>query len=154
MIGTWLVLVLLAWTVAGCSGVEWSELGTARPDDEPRLADRSERPSKRPSRQARDGLRITARSNTEVARLSPDDVVRIMRRVGFSDDQILALGTDLYGALSLSGGADLYNGKRLEMIFAVHNQQVHIQSRLRGTFVYDAVIGQFVLGSASSDRGR
>jgi hypothetical protein len=40
------------------------------------------------------------------------------------------------------------------MLFAVHNQQVHIQSRSRGAFVYDIVLGRFVLGSASSEGGR
>ncbi len=78
-----------------------------------------------------------ARSGREVVRLSPDDVVRIMQRVGFSDDQILDLGPDLYNALLLSGAAEVFYGKRTEMIFLVSNRQVQIQSHSRGTFVYD-----------------
>jgi hypothetical protein len=81
-----------------------------------------------------------ARSGREVVRLNPDDVVRIMQRVGFSDDQILDLGPDLYNALLLSGAAEVFYGKRTEMIFIVSNRQVQIQSHSRGTFVYDVLI--------------
>ncbi len=56
---------------------------------------------------------------------------------------------DLHRALLLSGGAELFYGKRLEMLFAVNNQQIQIQSRTRGTFIYDIVMQRFVLGSAS-----
>jgi len=143
--GMLLVLVPLALEVVGCNGglkpVEWSELG-------------SEGNPKKQSRQNKDGLRIEAKSNREVARLGPDDVVRVMQRVGFSDDQILDLGTDLHNALLLSGGAQVIYGKRLEMIFAVNNQQIHIQSRSRGTFVYDLSTKRFALGSAPSDGNR
>jgi hypothetical protein len=146
--GVLLVLAPLALAAVGCNGglrqAEWSELGSES---------RADRPS-RSSRRERDVLRIVPVSNREVARLSPDDIVRVMRGVGFSDAQILELGTDLYSALRLSGGAQLTFGKNLEMLFAVHNQQVHIQSRSRGAFVYDIVLGRFVLGSASSEGGR
>ena len=140
--GVLLVLAPLALEVVGCNGglkpVEWSELGS---EERPARQSRQSRPS-------REGLQIVARSNREVARLSPDDVIRIMQRVGFSDDQILVLGTDLHNALLQSGGAEVYYGKSLEMILAVNNQQVQIQSRSRGTFVYDVGAGRFVLGSA------
>ena len=133
--------------------------------DESRLESRSDSGSQRQSRQSRDDrpsrerknderLRIVAKSNREVARLSPDDIVCIMQRVGFSDDQILDLGTDLYNALLLSGGADVYYGKGLEMIFAVNNRQVQIQSRSRGSFVYDIAKKRFALGASRSGGGR
>ena len=121
------------------SGPSWDRANR----DESRLESRSDSGSQRQSRQSRDNrpsrerknnerLRIVAKSNREVARLSPDDIVCIMQRVGFSDDQILDLGTDLHNALLLSGGAEVYYGKGLEMIFAVNNHQVQIQSRSRG----------------------
>jgi hypothetical protein len=142
-----LVLVPLALEVVGCHGgvkaVEWSELGSEK-----------SKPKKQSKPSDKEGLRIVARSTTEVARLSADDIIRIMQRIGFSDDQILELGTDLHNALRSAGGAEVYNGKTLEMIFAVHSQQVQIQSRSRGTFLYDIAKGRFLLGSAPSDRGR
>jgi hypothetical protein len=141
-----LILVPLALEAGGCQGglkpVEWSELGS------------DNKPQKQSPRSNAQGLRVMARSNREVAKLSPKDIVRVMQRVGFSDEQILELGTDLYNALLLSGGAEVYYGKRLEMMFAVNRQQVHIQSSSRGTFVYDIAAGQFVLGSASSGKSR
>jgi hypothetical protein len=142
--GVLLVLVPLALEVAGCRPVEWAELGSGSNRDEPRLEPRSE--SRASRRQSTSALRIVARSGHEVIRLSPDDVVRIMQRVGFSDDQILDLGPDLYNALLLSGAAEVFYGKRTEMIFIVSSRQVQIQSRSRGTFVYDVLAQQFVLG--------
>jgi hypothetical protein len=140
----WLILVFLASAAVGCHGAGWSELGS---ESKPK-------PQSTPSKQDKEGLQIVAKSNREVAKLSPDDIVRIMQRVGFSDEQVLDLGTDLYNALLLSGAADVYYGKNLEMIFAVNNQQVQIQSRSRGTFVYDIAKGRFVIGASQADRGR
>jgi hypothetical protein len=152
------VLLLLAGAVAGCHGAGWSELGSGSSRDESRSASRSESQPKQQStssRQDKEELQLVARSNREVARtLSSDDIVKIMQRVGFSDRQILDLGTDLYNALRRSGAADVYYGKSHEMIFAVNNQQVQIQSRSRGTFVYDLAKGRFVVGATSEDRGR
>jgi hypothetical protein len=145
-----LILVPLALGVVGCHGavkpVEWSELG-------------SESGTKKQAKQSKDSkkseeLRIVAKSNKEVTRLGPDDVVRIMQRIGFSDDQIVELGTDLRNALLQSGGAEVYYGKGLEMIMAVNNQQVQIQSRSRGSFVYDVARKRFVLGASPSGGGR
>jgi hypothetical protein len=148
--GVLLVLVLLAWEMVGCNGgvqpVGWSELGSGSKPKKP----------SRPARQnAKDGLSIVAMNNREVARtLNADDIVRIMQRVGFSDQQILDLGPDLYNALRRSGAANVYSGERLEMIMAVNNQQVQIQSTARGTFFYDLARGRFVVGSTQADRGR
>lgn len=130
-----LALLLLALTGAGCHG--W---GKSKKPAEP-IAD------------SKEGLRIEARSATQVARLSPADTVRIMQRLGFSNQQIVELGTDLHNALLLSGAAEVYYGKTLEMIVAVVNGQIQIQCRTRGTFVYDLAKGRFVLGSAPSEKG-
>jgi hypothetical protein len=148
--GALLVLVPLALEAAGCRPVEWAELGSGPNRDEPRWEGRSEsRPSRRSSTNE---LRIVARSGREVVRLSPDDVIRIMQRVGFSDDQILDLGPDLYSALLQSGAAEVLYGRHTEMILVVSNRQVRIQSRTRGTFVYDVLMQDFVLGSPADKR--
>jgi hypothetical protein len=151
-----LILVPLALEVVGCNGavkpVEWSELGSDSGSKRPSQESRESRPSR--EKKNSEELRIVAKSNREVARLSPDDIVCIMQRIGFSDDQILDLGTDLHNALLLSGGAEVYYGKGLEMIFAVNNHQVQIQSRSRGTFVYDIAKRRFSLGASPSGGGR
>ena len=149
--GVLLVLVPLAWE-AGCRPVEWAELRSGSNRDEARLEPRPRSESRASRRESTNGLRIVARSGREVVRLTPDDMVRIMQRVGFSDDQILELGTDLYNALLLSGAAEVVYGKRTEMIFLVSNRQVQVQSRSRGTFVYDVLAQQFVLGSSGKRR--
>lgn len=148
--GALLVLVPLALEVAGCRPVEWAELGSGSSREEPRWEGRSERQPSR--RNSAEGLRIVARSGREVVQLSPDDVIRIMQRIGFSDDQILELGPDLYNALLQSGAAEVFYGRRTEMILVVSNRQVRIQSHSRGTFVYDVLMQQFVLGSPSGRR--
>jgi hypothetical protein len=144
--GVLLVLVPLALEVVGCHGgakpAQWSELGS------------DSKPKKKQSKEGKEGLSIVAKSSRETVRLTPDDLVRIMQRVGFSDDQIMDLGTDLFNALLLSGGADVYYGQRLEMMFAVNNRQVQIQSRTRGTFIYDTVAQRFVLGATPVEKGR
>jgi hypothetical protein len=145
-----LVLVPLALE-AGCRPVEWAELGSGSQREQARLEPQPRAQREASRRESTDQLRIVARSGHEVVRLTPDDVVRIMQRVGFSDDQILELGTDLYNALLLSGAAEVFYGKHTEMIFIVSNRQVQIQSHSRGSFVYDVLAQQFVLGSA---RGR
>ncbi len=150
-----LVLVPLVLEGVGCHGgikpVAWSELGAANKPKEENPPAPPSKPGKA-SKQSKEGLRVVARSTTQVARLSPNDIVRIMRRIGFDDQQILDLGTDLYNALRLSGGAEVYFGKRVEMIFAVQNGQIQIQSTTRGSFVYDLAKGGFVLGGAPSGR--
>lgn len=80
----------------------------------------------------------------EVAALSSDDIVRVMRRAGFSDEQILQLGTQLRNALLLSGAAQVIRANIVEAIFAIHNNNVYITARLRGNFIYDLQKGSWV----------
>lgn len=146
--GVLLVLLPLALEVVGCSGVGWGELGSG---NKPKR--QQSKPAKQNNKETT--LRIVPMSNREVARrLNADDILRIMQRVGFSDQQILDLGTDLYNSLRMAGAAKIYNGERLEMIFLVNNQQVQIQSSARGTFFYDLAKGRFVVGSTQADRSR
>jgi hypothetical protein len=60
-----------------------------------------------------------------------------MRQAGFSDQQILELGTNLRNALLHSGAAHIRLKDTVEAVFAVHGDYVLIASRLRGTFIYD-----------------
>jgi hypothetical protein len=89
-------------------------------------------------------LRIVPQSNREVADLSPDDTVRIMRQVGFTDEQILELGTDLHQALLVSGAARVLYREEMRAIIAVNGTQVYISAAPRGNFIYDLGYGQFV----------
>jgi hypothetical protein len=128
MTGTLLVLVVLALEVVGCNDaikpVEWPELHS-----EGRLGE----------------YRIEPKDNRDVADLTADDVVRIMRQVGFSDQQILDLGMDLHDAISSSGAAVVYDGTRAEMVFRVNREYLMVRSREQGSMIYDIARGRFGL---------
>ncbi len=81
--------------------------------------------------------------NRDVAALDADHIVRIMRRAGFSDDEILDLGTQLRNMLASSGAAKIQVGEKVEAIFAVHGRCLHGTSRRRGSFVYHLDNGKF-----------
>jgi hypothetical protein len=89
-------------------------------------------------------LRITPLSNKNTITLSADDIVRIMRRAGFSDEQILELGGRMHDSLLHSGAAQLEIGNRVEALFAANNNFVYIATRLRGSFIYDVKNGRLV----------
>ena len=129
------LLVTLALEAMGCAAqpAEWSELGAGS------------RQRQQQQQKHRKGLiQIMAQPSREVADLNPDDVVRIMRRIGFTDDQILEFGTDMHDALFSSGAARVIYGKETEALLSVKGMQVYIGSRSRGNFIYDLGRGQFV----------
>ena len=134
-----ILLVALALEAIGCKAqpAEWSELGSG-----------GERPQSETTQRPRSGsIQVVPQSNREVADLSPDDVVRIMRRIGFTDEQILELGTAVHDALFLSGAARVVKGNQTEAIVRVSGAQVYVGSRW-GTLVYDFASGQFVTPGA------
>ena len=90
------------------------------------------------------GIRIIPLSNRNVLALSPDDVVQVMRRAGFSDRQILEFGTDLRNGLAESGAVQIKIGKKVEAVFAIKLSEgdcVYISTRLRGNFIYNVDTG-------------
>jgi hypothetical protein len=82
-------------------------------------------------------VQIVPVANHDLAGLNAHDIVQVMRRAGFSDKQILEEGTDLRNALSSSGAATVRLDKKVEAIFAVDGDYVHVTSRQRGSFTYD-----------------
>jgi hypothetical protein len=87
------------------------------------------------------GLEVVPLNHEEVLTLSSDDVVRVMRRAGFSDNQILEYGTDLHSALSREGAARIKINKTVQAVFAINGDAVYISSRLRGNFIYNVKTG-------------
>ncbi len=90
------------------------------------------------------GIRVVPMSNRNVLALSPTDVVEVMRRSGFSDNQILEYGTDLRNGLAESGAVQIKIGKKVEAVFAINlndGDYVYISTRLRGNFIYDVDSG-------------
>ena len=80
--------------------------------------------------------------NRQAVELSSDDIVRVMKRAGFSDEQILEHGTDLRNQLANSGASQFEVAKKVEAMFAVDGRYLHVTSRLKGSFIYDVGTGR------------
>jgi hypothetical protein len=90
------------------------------------------------------GIRVIPMSNRHVLALSPDDVVEVMRRAGFTDGQILEYGTDLRNGLAESGAVQIKIGRKVEAVFAINLTEgncVYISTRLRGNLIYNVDSG-------------
>ena len=87
------------------------------------------------------GFEVIPVSNRYVLTLSADDVVQVMRRAGFSDDQIMELGTDVHQGLLESGAVQIRAGDKVEVVFAANGDDVYIGTRLRGNFIYNLKTG-------------
>ena len=81
---------------------------------------------------------VVVLSNREVIALDADDVVRVMRRAGLSDEQILDLGTELRNALASAGAVQIRAGRKVEVILAVDGHYVRGSCRQGGSFIYDS----------------
>jgi len=79
----------------------------------------------------------------DVLELSSDDIVRVMRQAGFSNDQILEHGADLHDALAHSGAAQITTGRggRRVAVFAINGDAVYISSRMAGNSIYNVNTG-------------
>jgi hypothetical protein len=79
-----------------------------------------------------------------VLALSADDVVRVMRRAGFSDRQIVEYGPDLHDGRAQSGAVQVRVNDKVEAVFAINRDRgdcVYISTRLRGNFIYNLGTG-------------
>ena len=87
------------------------------------------------------GFEVVPVGNRYVLALSSDDVVQVMRRAGFSDDQILELGTGVHDGMLESGAVQIRVGDKVEVVFAANGDDVYIGTRLRGNFIYNVKTG-------------
>lgn len=88
-------------------------------------------------------IRLVPLSNREVIHLDAYDIIQIMRRAGFSNEQILKYGKAMRDGLALSGAVQLKiaGSDKTEATFAVNDSCIYISTRLRGSFVYDMKVG-------------
>src|ERR1035437_7714360 len=64
-----------------------------------------------------------------VTALSADDVVRVMRRAGFTHEEILNLGPDLRNTLAGQGAGEIRIDNKVQAIFAVNEDRLLVSSR-------------------------
>ena len=131
------VLVPLAMQLLGCRAkpAQWPELGR---DSRDSRTTRDTRPAAGDSL-----LKIEPVTNSEVADLSADDVIKICMKIGFTKQQIVNLGADLKNALLLSGGARVIYRGNVEALIQVRQPDIYIQTATRGQHVYDMARGTF-----------
>jgi len=91
----------------------------------------------------RHGPRVAPFASRDVAVLSAEQVVTLMRRAGFSDRDIWKAGVDLRNALSRQGAARVLSNDHTAAIFVVHNRYIQVASWNGGSFLYDTYTGQF-----------
>jgi len=116
-----LLLVVLALLVAGCQSG-----------------------SKEPGWPSSQELRVEQRVGGQAVDLKADEIVRVMRRIGLADSQIYNLGPSLYGALRSTGAAAITSGGQPEVVMAVNEEHLFVQSRSQSIFVYDIKEKKFI----------
>ncbi|MCY2924370.1 MAG: hypothetical protein NT031_02860 [Planctomycetota bacterium] len=89
-------------------------------------------------------MRVTSLPDRDVAALRADDIVLVMRRAGFSDQEVVELGADIRNTLATSGGAMVQIGARVEAMFSVDGKFLHVTTRTKGSFIYDLVKKAFL----------
>jgi hypothetical protein len=121
--------VAMCLATAGCGSWRWPGLGK--------------------DRAKKDGFEVVARNNRYSLTIAPSatDIVNMMLRIGFSEQQVIDLGEPLRNALTSSGAADIRRGKEVGVIFAVNQgDAIFITTRRGGTYIYDVRAGRFRLG--------
>ncbi|MHC4508971.1 MAG: hypothetical protein ACYTAO_08430 [Planctomycetota bacterium] len=97
------------------------------------------------ARSNRAGIQIIPLSNRNVLVLNADDVIQVMGRAGFSDQQILEYGPDVRDGLAQSGAVQVRINNKVEAVFAINRDRgdcVYISTRLRGNFIYNVDTGR------------
>lgn len=69
--------------------------------------------------------------------LTAEDVVIFMDRAGFSEKEILELGSDVRNGLASTGAVRAYIDENTAAIISTDGRLVYVNSRERGSFVYD-----------------
>jgi hypothetical protein len=141
-----MLLVALTLAAVGCGAkpAQWSELGSGGGGGQTQQSQPRQQQQPSPSNQQQDGvIRIVPLSNQEVADLSPDDVVTVMRWIGFTDKHIIQLGAQMHRALLQSGGARIVYQGETEAQIAINRGQVYVTSRSRGSFIHDLGVNPF-----------
>jgi hypothetical protein len=123
-----LLLVVLALEAVGChnglKAPKWPSFG-------------------RHKEQSQD-LRVEQRVGGQAVKLTADEVVRIMRRIGIPDEQIYNLGPNLRDALRGTGAAAIVRGGQPQVMLAVSEDHLFVQSRSQGSFIYDLKDKRFI----------
>lgn len=96
-----------------------------------------------------DEIRIVPKRSGNAVELNATAIFAIMKRCGFTDEQIYFQGTALRDALKNFGGACIFVGEgNAEVLLRVQGEEVQGVSQSYGYFVYDVKADYFRLGAA------
>ena len=68
--------------------------------------------------------------------LEADQVVDVMRRAGFSDEEILEHGTRIRNSIAQNGAAQLKKNEMTLAIFVVNKPYLYVSTKRNGSFTY------------------
>ena len=107
-------------------------------------------PSKPEETTGIDEITIVPKRSGNAVELNAKGVFSIMKRCGFTDEQVYYHGTALREALKNYGGACIYVGKgNAEVLLRVQGEEVQGVSQSYGYFVYDVKASEFKLGGVN-----
>lgn len=89
----------------------------------------------------RSGIQVVPVPNQNVLSLNADEIVQILRQVGFTDQQIQKYGWSIREGLAKSGAVRILIDDVVEAGFAVRGDEVFISSRSRGYWIYNINTG-------------
>jgi len=101
-------------------------------------------------------IQVLPIGNRDVLDLSDDDVMKVLKKAGFSDDTISICVTEVRNGLAQTGAVQIKIDNEVELVCAIRIDDVHISSRQRGMYIYNVKTGSFVgdtsdANSASQD---
>lgn len=86
-------------------------------------------------------IQVVSVSNRDVLTLSVDNILQILKAVGFSNSQIQEYGFSIRDGLSKSGAVRVLIDDVVEAFLAVRGDEVFISTRNRGYFIYNIKTG-------------
>jgi len=93
-----------------------------------------------------DKLRIVPIPSRNVMALTADDIIQVMSRAGFSDEQIIEFGPGIRRGLLDSGAVQIRQGRLVQAVFAVQDDFVYVSTSVRGSFIYNVKSGSLHTG--------
>ncbi len=89
----------------------------------------------------RSGIKVVPVPSSDVLTLTPDEVIIILQRIGFSNDQIKEHGWPVSEGLARSGAVRIFVDGAVEAGLAIKGDEVFISSRSRGQYIYNINTG-------------
>jgi hypothetical protein len=89
-------------------------------------------------------IQVIPNGSTRVHALDAGQIVLLMERAGFNDEQIVESGTDLRNALSFAGSAQIKIHDMVEAIFVINDSYIYVTSRKSGNFIYSLKKKKFI----------